>query len=519
MSIVRCPRCRDEVTVPARASQKALVRCPLCLEEYVLQEALSLMPPALEVIDGSLGVEEPALVSAGAAAGEESYELAGRGERSSGFAGAFDASPAAGSVTAAPRPAFKGARPKRKERGVLGTVLGPVLGGIVGIALAQLVLWWMFSKDPVQLGPEVAKYVPQIVPAQFHPKEVRANDTSRTIDASNAGSSRAPSRPNQSPAGNSAAAGSDSQPATNFPVGNKELVGELPLDAPSLESPTLPGPGAEGGIFGDPQIAPPAIEPPLPELPSIEPPLGDAATSKLPGAETPFPAPPGAEPSASAPPLSDNLPGANLPSVEPAAPATEPPADERAIPTTADFERGVSAAVASLEKLEAPADPSATAEEVNETRRQLYTDLYTTAAEVGRLATFVSTSDADLIDAVGSLNDLLGKLVSTKSAALNSLTGIKLPELKAEEGALVMGTVRDFRAAGSMFELTVEAGRMRTPVAVVSPTNPQDFCAPGDPIVVVGRIVEEPKKNISGYEGDHERVVLYGASAVAAKPE
>ena len=167
MSIVRCPRCRDEVTVPARASQKALVRCPLCLEEYVLQEALSLMPPALEVIDGSLGVEEPALTAVGAAAGDESYELAGRGERSSGFAGAFDASPGAGSATVGLRPAFKGARPKRKERGILGTVLGPVLGGIVGIVLAQLVLWWLFSKDPVQLGPEVAKYVPQIVPEQF----------------------------------------------------------------------------------------------------------------------------------------------------------------------------------------------------------------------------------------------------------------------------------------------------------------------------------------------------------------
>jgi hypothetical protein len=496
MSIVRCPRCRDEVTVPSRASQKALVRCPLCLEEYLLQEALSLMPPALEVIDGSLGVEEPALAAVGAAAGDESYELAGRGERSSGFAGAFDASPGTGSATVGPRPASKGARPKRKERGILGTVLGPVLGGIVGIVLAQLVLWWLFSKDPVQLGPEVAKYVPQIVPEQFREN----GSSSKNGEAATPGSSRAPSRPSgQSPAANSAAAGSDSQPASNFPVGNTGLVGELPLEAPSLESPTLPGPGAEGGVFGDPQIAPPAIEPPLPELPPIDPPLGDPVTSNSRSEETPFPAPSAGE----------------QPTALPIAPA----ADQRPIPTTADFERGVSAAVASLEKLEAPADPSLPAEVANETRRQLYTDMYDTAAEVGRLATFVSTSDADLIDAVGSLHDLLGKLVTTKSAALNSLTGIKLPELKADDGALVMGTVRDFRAAGSMFELTIEAGRTRTPVAIVSPTNPQDFCAPGDSIVVVGRIVEAPKKNISGFEGDHERVVLYGASAVAAKPE
>jgi hypothetical protein len=509
MSIVRCPRCRDEVTVPARASQKALVRCPLCLEEYVLQEALSLMPPALEVIDGSLGVEEPALVAAGAAAGEESYELSGPRERSAGFAGAFDASPGTGSVAAAPRPSFKGARPKRKERGVVGMVLGPVLGGIVGIVLAQLVLWWLFGKDPVQLGPKVADYVPQIVPARFHPKEARDRETGGSSGTTAPGSSRNASRTSgPSTAGNDPSAAGSSQPGTNFPLGNSGLTGQQPPETPTTDDLSLPGPDAAGGIFGDPPLAAPELDP----LPTIDPPLIPEVTATLPNTEAL-----GTDPGAAKPTTEEPTLPPEPTSGEPA--ASESTAGERPIPTTADFQRGVSAAVASLEKLEAPADPSLPAEEVNETRRQLYTDLYNAAAEVGRLATYVSTSDADLIDAVGSLNDLLGKLVTTKSAALNSLTGIKLPELKADEGALVMGTVREFRAAGSMFELTVEAGRMRTPVAIVSPTNPQDFCAPGDPIVVVGRIVEEPKKNISGFEGDHERVVLYGASAVGANPE
>ena len=38
MTIVRCPRCRDEVSVPAKATARALVRCPLCLEQYLLAE-------------------------------------------------------------------------------------------------------------------------------------------------------------------------------------------------------------------------------------------------------------------------------------------------------------------------------------------------------------------------------------------------------------------------------------------------------------------------------------------------
>ena len=204
----------------------------------------------------------------------------------------------------------------------------------------------------------------------------------------------------------------------------------MPLEAPSLESPTLPGPGAEGGIFGDPQIAPPAIEPPLPVLPPIDPPLGDAVQLEFAQRRDTFP-------------CTDRGRTVRWRTAHPALPSA-PAADERPIPTTADFERGVSAAVASLEKLETPADPSVPAEVANETRRQLYTDLYDTAAEVGRLATFVSTSDADLIDAVGSLNDLLGKLVTTKSAALNSLTGIKLPELKADEGCSSWGPFATF---------------------------------------------------------------------------
>src|SRR5262245_45970899 len=61
MSIVRCPRCRDEVTVPAKASGRALVRCPLCLEEYLLAEALTNAPPPLVIIGGE--VEQSAIQS------------------------------------------------------------------------------------------------------------------------------------------------------------------------------------------------------------------------------------------------------------------------------------------------------------------------------------------------------------------------------------------------------------------------------------------------------------------------
>src|SRR5437868_2403637 len=55
MTIVRCPRCGDEVLLPPRAASGALVRCPLCLEEYLLAEALTQVPPALVVISSPAG--------------------------------------------------------------------------------------------------------------------------------------------------------------------------------------------------------------------------------------------------------------------------------------------------------------------------------------------------------------------------------------------------------------------------------------------------------------------------------
>src|SRR5437764_12794337 len=75
MTIVRCPRCREEVTVPAKATGRALVRCPLCLEEYLLAEALANAPPLLIIIGGEV---EQAMIDTAASAGTE-YQLAGGG--------------------------------------------------------------------------------------------------------------------------------------------------------------------------------------------------------------------------------------------------------------------------------------------------------------------------------------------------------------------------------------------------------------------------------------------------------
>src|SRR5262245_51271639 len=125
MTIVRCPRCRDELTAPAKASAKALVGCPLCLEEYLLSEALTGGPPVRGVIGGDMHDE-----SSSHAGGDE-YRLSG-----GGFTGVFDSSAPSGATVAPARPAIAGAaRAKKPEKNAVVELVKVVLGGVVGLAI------------------------------------------------------------------------------------------------------------------------------------------------------------------------------------------------------------------------------------------------------------------------------------------------------------------------------------------------------------------------------------------------
>src|SRR6187200_1795514 len=161
MAIVRCPRCRDEVTVPAMATSRALVRCPLCLEEYLLAEALANAPPLLVIIGGEVA---QSAITVSTVAGHD-YQLAA----------AADHSPenhwghvVATTLPTQPITLRTGRRARNREPHFALLFLNWIGGGALGLALAPLVLWWIFRVDPIEMGPTVAAYAPWIVPAQFH---------------------------------------------------------------------------------------------------------------------------------------------------------------------------------------------------------------------------------------------------------------------------------------------------------------------------------------------------------------
>jgi hypothetical protein len=488
MNIVRCPRCQDDVTVPLRASPKALVRCPLCLEEYTLAEALGGLPPALVVLDGSDMVEESALFGAGVAqAGLDRAGFGGGDEyrlSSGGYGPALEAG-GPGDAIAAPRPVVKGTRPKKKEKNGFVELLKIVLGGLVGLSLGYFVLLWGFSMDVLGLAPKMSRYAPWIVPARFHGEPSASSTASTSGGALDTSGDSSPS----TSSGANADGNQRRQQGAMEPVGE----GVAPSSAADIEvpGPTLAESDAAGGLGGV------AVEPELKPIPLPEPDLGPLLPEANPKATTP------AEPAEPALP-------------EPKPQRTSAPQPETSpLPTATELSKAVLAASAGTTKInEATGQPP-------EVRRQLFIDLYGSASEVGRLLSQLDSASPEFAEDVAEVKTALASLAVQpgKLSALKALTDINLPERKHGDGVLVAGVVQEFAPAGTYHAGTFRAGKSGTEVVIASASELKEAFSPGDELLLVGRVVDDPAKNLPGYAGDVPRVVLLGIAVPVPKTE
>jgi len=474
MTIVRCPRCRDEVTVPAKATSRALVRCPLCLEEYLLAEALANAPPSLVIIGGE--VEQSAIQAP--AESDSEYRLAG------GFSHAAETAAAS---AVAPRPVVRGpSRPRRQERSSLILVVNYVVGGVLGLALGLLVLWWGFRKDPLELGPKVARYLPRIVPEEFRGAADRNGDNAVANGTAKSAGGAAKSKTSK--------AGAKAPPTVALP---KE---------PTPELQTLP----------DETLTQPTATPtPTIDVPDVK--KRGAADKKKRNNESKTEAAPVAT---SAPPpmpdLTDLLPEG--PFV--VAPVAGPPAEEeKPVASATGFAQAVDEAAEDLRQYEQ------LPREAAEPARQAFRELHAAVGEVGRAISYLNPSDADLAEPVAKVHTLLDSLAGatgrSRVNAIKFLTLQRWPEVLSDHGLVAAGTVKSFRAAGPLFEVTLDAGVRDSPLTLplVTRNNPQDLCKVGDEIVAIGRVVDDPKQSLAGYQGDKPRVLFVGFAVRAAKPQ
>jgi hypothetical protein len=215
--ISTCPRCRLQVSLPAKASPAAQVKCPLCSAEYALQEALNEVPPMLIVLDpgpveaavlsgtavgaelnadstgmlpevefpdtdeaagslphfaddediaGAVRGGEPddeahgdaeGRLSLGDEAPDESGAMIGGALRDGDAAdeahGGFDLSRADGG---APR---TGSRRGQRSSGGFAEMIKAVMGAVIGLAIGYYILL-LLGRDPMQLKPFLHTYLP-----------------------------------------------------------------------------------------------------------------------------------------------------------------------------------------------------------------------------------------------------------------------------------------------------------------------------------------------------------------------
>lgn len=568
MTTVSCPKCNDQVSVPSSAPRSARVRCPLCQEEYELADALAQLPPALIIVSAEV-VDEPALAAVGgmdAATGshigsEMNHGFGGHleGGSSKDFsAGLLDAGPSRESMVSAPTPAFRSApRPKRPEKSMVGELVKIVLGGVVGIGLAVLILWWAAGVD-LGLAPTINKvsWMKWILPPKFQnnaeKNPVGNGEADGGLDNSSGGSKTTkPGKLGSDPRFSEALKNSKDPKAGTF--GSSDSSGgktpeKDPFDTSDPFAPPPKGLGDEGELKIDSPldtepktstkkpkgVTPKPIETTsvddpfsLPTLPTEKPTPAKPVESTEPAEEKPVEKPsekPAEKPKAEKPaeepkeeePKTEK-PKEEKPAKEPSekpAEATETPAKEDSAATK--LGAGIDAASNAAKAFDATdaADKDA--------RKTAVVTFYEAYAGLGSTVEKLNLEDADNAEKLPALRETLAQAANepVKLNSIGALAARKLDATDGDPGILLAGTVKDLKAAGGHFETTLELVRDKRLVTVISAKNPQDSYKIEDQVLILGAIVRDPKENLAGYKGEETVVVKSGHAMVlkADKP-
>lgn len=509
MTIVRCPRCRDEVTLPDKPSPRALVRCPLCLEEYLLGEVLADAPPTLIVIGGEVPSE--VLAPPGSGLGEPQasleYQLAEERESPAAVAAAAFGQPsdiASGSLAVGPstglRPTTRGVRPRRAEKSVVAEAVKVVAGGVIGLALGLLVLWWGFRRDPLELGPTFAAYVPWLVPAQF--RSSARLSPSRAAAPETAGPA-APMRKSPMPDAKDRRGVKSRKESSGRDRGRPEdALQTLPLleepEAKSAATPELSlrlelSPERPGG----PSNRPPSRPEPVSEAPPGALPKADDASRTSAAEPKDSPEQEKARPMPDLRDLLDlSFPARDIDSplakLLPASPA-------------ADTLAAVAAAEAALRDYEAQPRDDAPG------RQQAFAAWYTAVGQVAQTLGAVVPEGEDSALRPASLHLLLDSLEASpgKRSAAAHLTIQTWPHVAHGQGLLAVGKVTQCFEQGPPYRLLLEVQVREQSVTLplVLGIRPADFCQIDDELIVLGRVIEQPHERLAGYVAQHPKAL------------
>jgi hypothetical protein len=150
---------------------------------------------------------------------------------------------------------------------------------------------------------------------------------------------------------------------------------------------------------------------------------------------------------------------------------------------------------------------------------------YRAMSHLATVITFVKASDAKAADDVEAVKNQIAMSLAAASAATSpaerdvigrfASVGIHSPSRK-ESGLFAAGTLKKTEARGRRFESQVELPGGAAPLTVVTAQKPA--AEEGSPILLLGAIVDEPAKNLPGYEGGAD-MIIFGDVLVVAKTD
>jgi hypothetical protein len=486
--------------------------------------------------------------------GDEGFALAG-GEDfpasepsgANAHAPAFDFAGGGGTATAAPTTArprtakvATTGRPKRKEKSAVAEVFKVVIGGVVGLILAQLILWWLpdkYKRDPFELGPVVSQYVPWIVPAMFHANggaamgnSSRESDPVRTVDTS--GESQVASS-SQLPANNRNTSGGqnlDEAWANNQSRQQAENQGAL-LGAGSTPNESAPeDPLAAGpAVPENPTLAQDPLEIPEPDL-SLTPGIDSTAesSSSVPLASDPFASgvasPEAATPQPPSPvdaadqAVPAETPGGIPPNLDasttPATPQNESVNGVRDVPTFSTEEiRAALTQAQAAESVFFNAD-SGTAENAQR-------DYYAALTSLAEKITFADPQQRELQNlqeqvhaalSQGNIRERAKMLISQGPARL-SLSKDSRPN----QGVVLFGRIQSVEQQGKLWETRLEMPASGGPNVIPIFASEKPSHDPGATVIILGAIVDEPSQRIPEYRGSLPSVVWSGQAVTLTR--
>lgn len=507
MTIANCPRCCEQVSIPDSATDEATVQCPLCREEYSLGEALSQLPPTLIVLSDIGAKPTPVATDEDDSSWEalnlddndaDEVELAPIGGAAP--AAAFDftsgSATAGGKTTSTIRPSSRSRKPKGSP---IKSVLSIVIGGMMAFPIAQLILWYLPGdlKRDFGAGPIVAQYVPAIVPAKFRGSKANAESNSEPSfgNANLAGSdfNFGDTDKFAAPANNSSANSNKPPTAKNK---KKPKADTVVMEEPATEEVMSIDDAAAAGadVFGSAVDVPGLGLGGLPTLDEPEPP------TELPSAIAKVTD----EPALELPPLVD--PPLNL----------EAPAAEVTRLATGNIRNAPQVSADTVVKSFQAALTGNLAwdtDEASAPSRTLMREFYESFSKLGEALTFAERADeqvatqieetAKLLHEIGKQPDKLGVI----SVAAKGWMAAGYDTRKTN-GVCLYGVIKAVEPIGELFETTLDSGGQE--VAVISTSDPSEYFAVDRQVLILGTILEEPAKNLGGYEGSRKSVVLDG---------